>query len=128
MSDSLPIATPPRTRVAKKRPRDERVRRFKRQLLQVAPHLNNPALGPLVQIFVQSALLSLDSYEFLRTHGLVGADGELRHSVHTVQLLFNTQLKLAAQLGLTPLALQALKAAPPDDLAALASRNCNGRD
>jgi hypothetical protein len=120
MSDSLPIATPPRTRVAKKkkRPRDERVRRFKRDLLKVAPHLDNPALGPLIQIFAQSALLSLDSYEFLRAKGIVGDDGELRHSVHTVQLLFNTQLKLANALGLTPASLQALKTAPPDDLAA----------
>lgn len=119
MSDNLPIATQPRSRVAiRRQPRDQRVRRFKRQLLEVAPHLNDPKFGPLLHSFARISLLSLDSYEYLRANGLVGSDGELRHSVDVAQRLATTSLRLATALGLTPLALVKLKPGDPDDLAA----------
>jgi hypothetical protein len=115
MSDDL--ITPHPSRAARRRPRDERVRRFKRELLKVAPHLNDPIYGPLLHSFARISILSLDAYEYLRQHGLIGDDGELRRSVHTAQLLVHSQLKLATALGLAPLALAKLKTAPTDDLA-----------
>jgi hypothetical protein len=119
MLDSLPITPQPRGRVALRRqPRDQRVRRFKRQLLQVAPHLDDAKFGPLLHSFARISLLGLDAYEHLRLSGIVGRDGELRPSVDVIQRLITSQLRLANALGLSPLALGKLKGALPDDLAA----------
>lgn len=116
MTDQL-TAAQPRSR-AVTRQRDQRVRRFRRQLLAVAPHLNDPKFGPLLHSFARISILGLDSYDYLRLKGIVGADGELRSSVDVVQRLVNAQLKLANALGLTPLALGKLKPGALDDLAA----------
>jgi hypothetical protein len=122
MPDSLPTTSQPRSRVAVRRqPRDQRVRRFKRQLLEVAPHLNDPKFGPLLHSFARISLLSLDSYEYLRANGLVGSDGELRSSVDVVQRLATSSLRLATALGLTPLALGKLKSPDPNEVGKLLS-------
>ena len=118
MPDSLPTTSQPRSRVALRRQRDQRIRRFRRQLLAVAPHLNDPKFGPLLHSFARISILGLDACDYLRLGGIVGDDGELRSSVDVVQRLVNSQLKLANALGLTPFALAKLKPTPPDDLAA----------
>jgi hypothetical protein len=120
MTDQL-TATQPRSRAVTRRVarRDQRVRRFKRQLLQVAPNLDDARFGPMIHAFARLSILSLDAYEHLRLKGIVNANGELRSSVDVVQRLVNAQLKLANALGLTPLALGKLKPGAPDDLAAM---------
>lgn len=95
--------------------RDQRVRRFRRQLLEVAPHLDDPKFAPLLHSFARISLLALDAYDFLRIKGIVGEDGELRPSVDVVQRVVNSQLKLASALGLTPVALSKLKKSRADD-------------
>jgi hypothetical protein len=113
------IATQPK-RVAQGRrlPIDQRVRRFKRKLLQVAPHLCEPRYGPMIHTFASVSILQRDACEYLRLKGLVNDQGELRGSVGTVNTLCNTMLKLANALGLTPLSLSRFKPSELDDLAA----------
>ncbi|MGO9062438.1 MAG: hypothetical protein ACLQU2_34510 [Candidatus Binataceae bacterium] len=114
-------STPPRrpvSRIGAKIKRDHRARRFRSQLLKVAPHLADSKFNPLIHSFARVSLLALDSYEFLRENGLVGENGELRASVDTLQRLSSTQLKLATALNLTPAALGKMRNAKPADLAA----------
>jgi hypothetical protein len=116
MGDIITNLAPP-SRVARLK-RDQRLRRFRRQLLAVAPNLDDPRFRPLLDSFGRISLLALDGYEFLRAHGLTNAEGELRASVDTFQRLAGQQLKLARELGLTPAALGKLKNERPIDLAA----------
>lgn len=103
-------------------PRDHRVRRFKREILKTAPELNDPRYSPVLHTFARANILLLDSYDFLRTNGLVNENGELRSSVDTVNRLINTVLKAGAALGLTPAGMTKLRKDRPIDLvAALAS-------
>jgi phage terminase small subunit len=120
MSD---LPAKPTSRAAVARKRDQRLRRFRRQLLVVAPNLDDSRFAPLIAAFGRATLLAGDAYEFLREHGLVNADGELRASVDVVQRLFTTQLKLARELGLTPAALGKLRNEKPVDLAAAFAEN-----
>jgi hypothetical protein len=115
MSDQVPAPS------RRARKRDQRVRRACRQIVVVAPHLDDPKYRPLVQAFARISLLNIDAFEHLREKGLVNAEGELRSSVDTFQRLVNTQLKLAEKLGLTPSALGKLSKARPVDLAAAMS-------
>jgi hypothetical protein len=121
VEDHLPAKPTSRAAVARKR--DQRLRRFRRQLLVVAPNLDDSRFTPLIAAFGRATLLAGDAYEFLREHGLVNADGELRASVDVVQRLFTTQLKLARELGLTPAALGKLRNEKPVDLAAAFAEN-----
>src|SRR5258708_4824012 len=82
--------------------RDQRVRRLRRQLLVVAPHLDDAKVELLVASIARVTLLAGDSYEYLRKAGLVNEAGELRSSVDTVSRLITLQLKLARELGLSP--------------------------
>lgn len=118
MIDELtaPLARVPR-RAAKVK-RDGRVRRFRRQLAMVAPHLDDPRFGPLLGTFARISILALDAYENLRERGIVADDGELRSSVDVVQRLAGAQLKFARELGLTPSAVGKLCNERPIDLAA----------
>src|ERR1700736_3400411 len=104
MPEDTTLPAKPTSRAAVARKRDQRLRRFRRQLLAVAPNLDDPRFAPLVAAFGRAVILSGDAYEFLRERGLVNQDGELRSSVDVVQRLFTTQLKLARELGLTPAA------------------------
>ncbi len=115
------LAPAPRPRTLKVRKRDQRVRRACRQILVVAPHLDDPKYRPLIQSFARISLLSVDGFEHLRERGLVGENGELRSSVDVFQRLVNTQMKLAEKLGLTPSALGKLSKEKPVDLAAAMS-------
>ncbi len=118
------VATPAR----KRRSRDQRVKRFRSQLVSaaVAPHLNQKRFAPLVASFARVSILALDVYEFLREKGIVGADGEIRSSVQNFQHLVAAQLKLAVALSLTPAALGKLKGENPEDLAAAMARHVGG--
>ena len=109
-------ATPARR--YRRRSKDQRVRRFRADLIRVAPHLDDRKFAPLLHSFSRVSLLALDSYEFLRDKGIVGENGELRSSVDTVQRLIGMQLKLANALGLSPSALGKLRHERPIDLAA----------
>jgi hypothetical protein len=101
-------AAPSRRAITRKR--DQRLRRFKRQLLAVAEHLREDEYAPLIQSFGRISLLVIDGYEVLRAGGLLNKDGELRSSVDTFQRLVGQQLKLARELGLTPSAIGKLGA------------------
>jgi hypothetical protein len=118
MSDDLITSHP--SRAARRRPRDERARRFKRDLIKVAPHLDDPMYGPLIHSFARISILTLDACDYLRLNGIVGADGELRPSCDVVQRLINSQLRLANALGLSPAARQALAKVRGDDTFAAA--------
>jgi hypothetical protein len=84
------------------RKRDERVRRLVRRCRSLAPHLGNPAFGPVLQSFSRLSLLLSDSYEQLRSQDLIDDRGELRPSVETIRRLASTQAYLAMTLGLAP--------------------------
>jgi hypothetical protein len=99
-------------------PRDQRARRFRRQLLVVCPELDEPRYAPLVASFARLSILGHDAYEFLREKGLVNEYGELRSSVEVVNRLIAGQLKLATALGLSPAVLGKLRKQQPIDLAA----------
>lgn len=103
------VTTPPRRPPGcRAKSRDQRLRRLKSALLRAAPHLGDEKFAPIVVSFARITLLAGDSGEFLRQHGLVGENGELRSSVDTVNRLVGTQLKLAAALGLTPTTLRSI--------------------
>jgi hypothetical protein len=123
---SQEVASRVTTPTRKQRSRDQRVRRFRGDLVKVAPHLNQRKFAPLLSSFARISILALDSYEFLRTAGLTGENGELRSSVTTVAGLINSQLRLASALLLTPAALGKLKGESPDDLAAAMARVVGG--
>jgi hypothetical protein len=116
------VTTPAR----KRRTRDQRVRRFRGDLVKVDPRLNQRKFAPLLSSFARISILALDSYEFLREQGLVGESGELRSSVTVVSQLIAGQLRLATALGLTPAALGKLKGESPDDLASAMARHVGG--
>ncbi|MBF6570423.1 MAG: hypothetical protein IVW54_16275 [Candidatus Binataceae bacterium] len=121
-TDGVTLAAPPSTRhpisrYSLSRKRDQRLRRFRRQLLAVAPHLDDPKFAPLLNSFGRISLLALDGYETLREGGLLNEDGELRSSVDTFQRLVGQQLKLGRELGLTPTALNKIRNEKPVDLA-----------
>jgi hypothetical protein len=118
MSDSSNVPARPPSTSATRRKRDQRLRRFRRQLLVVAPHLDDPKFRPLLSSFGRITLLAADGYELLRSSGLTNENGELRSSVDTIQRLIGQQLKLANALGLTPAALGKLRNERPIDLAA----------
>lgn len=115
MSDNTAIAP----RRSRKLPRDQRVRRFRRMMVQLDPRLDDPKFGPLLTSFAQLTLLSRDCFDFLRGAGLTNGDGELRSSVDTFQRLTSAQLKLAKELHLTPSALGKLRGEKAADLAAV---------
>jgi hypothetical protein len=115
MSETLPAQ--PSRRVVR-RQKDQRLRRIVRRARTLAPHLDNPAFGPVLQSFGRVSLLLADSYETLRGAELLNADGELRSSIDTIRKLADTQLKLAEKLGLTPLTLRALGREKSVDLVA----------
>ncbi len=98
--------------------RDQRLRRIVRSARSLAPHLDNPIFTPVLQSFGRVSLLLQDSYEKLRNGDLLGDDGELRPSINTVRALAETQMRLARELGLTPLSLRALARERRVDLAA----------
>src|SRR5438552_2382110 len=101
-----------------RRQRDQRLRRIVRQCRRLAPHLDNPAFGPVLQSFGRVSLLLADGYEKIRGADLLNEDGELRASIDTVRKLADTQVKLAEKLGLTPATLKTLGREKPVDLAA----------
>jgi hypothetical protein len=122
MSDGLAIVIQSTKRFAARRlPRDQRVRRFKRQLLAVAPHLDDPKFGPLIQSFARISILGLDAYEVLRQRGIVGDDGNFRPGLDVIQRLITSQLRLANALGLSPLALSKLKSPDTNEVGKLLS-------
>jgi hypothetical protein len=84
-----------RSRALVRRKRDQRVRRACRQVLVVAPHLDDAKYRPLIQSFARISILGSDAFELLRERGLVNDDGELRSSVDVFQRLVNTQMKFA---------------------------------
>ena len=97
--------------------RDERTRRTARQIVKLAPHLDDAKFRPLVRSFAKINLIAGDAAEFLRERGIVGDDGELRRSVDTFARLVTTQLKLAEKLMLTPATFNSLNRTGPVDLA-----------
>ncbi len=103
--------------------RDERIGDFKRALVRNAPHLQKASFGPLVDSFAKCSILVSDSYEFLKSAGLINDKQELRNSVATLGALFGTQLKLAKSLLISPDALAAVKGDAPEDLASLFARH-----
>lgn len=103
----------------RKKKRDDQVARLVRRVRKFSPALDDPRYGPLLASFARISLLALDSYEFLRTNGIGGENGEIRSSVETVNRLIGGQLKLATALGLTPASLAKVRNEKPADLAAL---------
>ncbi len=101
-----------------RRKRDQRVRRFRRELLRVVPELAEARFGPLTQTFARLSILAIEAFDHLRASGLLDESGELRSSVETFQRLANAQLKFATALGLSPAALGKFKREKPVDLAA----------
>jgi hypothetical protein len=96
--DNLPESRPQR-RTAK---RCERTRRVRRQIrLFGGPHLDSGKLSLMVDALARTTVLGIDAFEYLRTHGLVNSQGELRDSVQKYTALIGLQLKLATALGLT---------------------------
>jgi hypothetical protein len=117
----------PISRSAVKRQRDQRLRRITRQCRKLAPHLDNPAFGPVLQSFGRVSLMLNDAYERIRNEELLNEDGELRASIDTIRKLADTQAKLAEKLGLTPATLKALGREKRMDLVtALAEGNGDG--
>jgi hypothetical protein len=112
---TLEIA-PNNRHAGRRRPRDQRVKRFRRQMIIVAPHLDDPKYAPLIASFARISILALDSYEFLRERGLTNESGELRSSVEVVSRLFSNQLKLATALGLSPATVGRFRNEKPADL------------
>ena len=108
-----------------RRPRDQRVRRVGRQVITVNPHLDDPRYRPLVAAFARLAVLTSDSFEFLRARGLVGENGELRWSVETVNRLISNLFKTANALQISPAALGKLRGDKPIDLAAALAEHGN---
>jgi hypothetical protein len=87
--------------------RDQRLRRIVRRARTLAPHLDSPLFTPVLQSFGRISLLLQDSYEKLRNGDLIDDEtGELRPSIDAVRKLSETQMRLAASLGLTPLSLR----------------------
>lgn len=103
--------------VLRKIKRDERTRRTARQIVKLAPHLDDAKFRPLVRSFAKISLIAGDAAEYLRERGIVGDDGELRRSVDTFARLVTTQLKLAEKLMLTPATFNSLTRTGPVDLA-----------
>jgi hypothetical protein len=108
-SSPVPSPVPHRNSAIARRKRDQRLRRSRRELLKVAPMLDDPKYAPLINSFCRVSLLAADGYELLRSGGLLDANGELRSSVATVNQLIGQQLKLARELGLSPSAVSKLK-------------------
>ena len=103
---------------ARRKKRDDQVARLVRRVRKFSPSLEDPKYGPLLASFARMSLLALDSYEFIRTNGITGENGELRSSVETVNRLIAGQLKLATALGLSPASLAKVRNEKPVDLAA----------
>jgi hypothetical protein len=103
--------------VVRKIKKDERTRRTARQIVRLAPHLDDAKFRPLVLNFARISLISGDAAAFLRERSIVGDDGELRRSVDTFARLVNVQLKLAEKLGLTPATFVSFTKTKPVDLA-----------
>jgi hypothetical protein len=62
---------------------------------------------PVLQSFGRISLLLQDSYEKVHNGDLIDAEtGELRPSIDVVRKLSETQMRLAASTGLTPLSLR----------------------
>jgi hypothetical protein len=110
------------------RKRDQQVRRFAARLRSLAPHMDHPVFAPLLAAFARVSIVLERGYAFLRDQDLVGADGELRPSVDAVRRLAETQVRLARELGLTPLTLRALSQERPLDLAAEMARHIEEPD
>lgn len=99
--------------VVRKIKKDERTNRAARQIVSLAPHLNDPKFRPLIRSYAKISLVTADAAAFLRKRGIVGDDGELRRSVDTFTRLVITQMKLAEKLGLTPGTFHTLSHAKP---------------
>jgi hypothetical protein len=98
--------------------RDQRMRRIIRRARTLAPHLDSAVFSPILQSFARVSLLLGDCYEKLRDGELLDEDGELRPSINTVRALAETQMRLARELGLTPVTLRQLGREKRVDLAA----------
>jgi hypothetical protein len=94
--------------VARRKKRDQQVRRFVGRIRTLAPHCDNPVFAVTLAAFARVSLLLERSYAFLRDKDVVGENGELRPSVDAVRRLAETQSRLAKELGLTPSTLRAL--------------------
>jgi hypothetical protein len=105
-------------RKTRRLPRDERLRRLRRQIVALSPRLDDPKFGPVVGSFARMTLLSIDAYEFLRKKGIEGPDGELRSSVTVVRQVIDSHIKLAAALGLTPATADTMRGEKPADFVA----------
>jgi hypothetical protein len=112
------VPAPPMGRAMVRAKRDQRLQRIVRSARSLAPHLDNPIFTPVLQSFGRVSLLLQDSYEKVRSGDLLDDDGELRPSINTVRGLAETQMRLARELGLTPLTLRSLGREKRVDLAA----------
>src|SRR5260370_21852256 len=116
-----PASGPPAAAVGRavaRAKRDQRMRRIIRRARMLAPHLENQVFTPVLQSFARVSLLLGDCYEKLRDGELLNDDGELRPSINTVRALAETQMRLARELGLTPVTLRQLGREKRVDLAA----------
>ena len=77
---------------------------FARNVIRVAPHLDDPRFRPVLLSFARLTLLLERSYAALGDTDSLISDktGEIRMSVDTVARLIGQQGKLAAMLGFTP--------------------------
>lgn len=96
--------------------RDQQIRRIATNLRKAVPHLNRPEFTPMIRGFAMVTLTLERSYAALRDKDPISpTTQELRSSVDVIGRLAAHQAKLAAQLGLSPVSLQALKKTRADD-------------
>lgn len=110
----------PRAFARKKR--DQRLRRICRQLVRVAPHLDDPRFAPLVRSFGRLTLLLEAAYDAVRDTSPLNSEGELRSSLDAIQRLSTAQLKLARELGLSPTSVRSVSKEKAVDLPAAFAR------
>ncbi len=100
--------------------RDKKVERLARKVRTVATWLE-PSDFPMLRGWCELEILAESVYAAVRALGVLNQNGEARRLVNDYRLLRQTQAGIAAALGLTPAARQALKAGSrgaPFDLAA----------
>ena len=113
-----PPSVPRESRALKRRQRDQRLRRVVRQILEIAPYLDDAKFAPLIRSYGLITLKVLDASEALREGSILNADGELRSSLTTLNQMLSTQLKIATALGLTPTSVKLIGKDKTIDLAA----------
>lgn len=102
-------------------PRCQRARGAVGRIVKVAPHLKAKQFSLELDALARVYVIFRDTYDLLRVAGIVGANGELRPSVDTLRRLADTQLRIAEELSLAPVAFGKLKQ-EPDDLAAVPAK------